>query len=205
MLSSSWLRNAKRSGPVTRRTQTSPRGRSSVRPRLEAIEDRCLMSTAVVQTNLVKATAGPLSEPGTSRVRARVPENGRHHITPYRRAFHSREETAMVSRHRLPVRFAFASRAVQHRRLRRRPVLEVLESRALLSTFTVNSLGNLGSGSLATRATCRTASTRPTPITRRTRSCSIQPCSARRRRSTAVRSSWKTPMVHRRSLGRPLG
>jgi hypothetical protein len=53
----------------------------------------------------------------------------------------------MVSRHRLPERFAFASRAVRHRRFRRRPVLEVLEGRALLATFNVNSLGTLGSGS----------------------------------------------------------
>ncbi len=54
MLSSSWLRNSKSSAPVAaRRTPTSPRRRTSVRPRLEAIEDRCLMSTAVVQTNLV--------------------------------------------------------------------------------------------------------------------------------------------------------
>jgi uncharacterized protein (TIGR03118 family) len=51
---SSWLRNSKRSAPAAaRRTQTSPRQRASFRPRLEAIEDRCLMSTAVVQTNLV--------------------------------------------------------------------------------------------------------------------------------------------------------
>ena len=54
MLFSSWLRNWKRSAPAARRrTQTSPRQRASFRPRLEAIEDRCLMSTAVVQTNLV--------------------------------------------------------------------------------------------------------------------------------------------------------
>ena len=54
MLFSSWLRNWKRSAPAaTRRTQTSPRQRASFRPRLEAIEDRCLMSTAIVQTNLV--------------------------------------------------------------------------------------------------------------------------------------------------------
>jgi uncharacterized protein (TIGR03118 family) len=54
MLSSSWLRNWKRSAPAAaRRTRTSPRRRAKLRPRLEAIEDRCLMSTAVVQTNLV--------------------------------------------------------------------------------------------------------------------------------------------------------
>ena len=54
MLFSSWLRNWKRSAPAARRrTQTSPRQRASFRPRLEAIEDRCLMSTAIVQTNLV--------------------------------------------------------------------------------------------------------------------------------------------------------
>ncbi len=54
MLCSSWLRNSKRSAPAARRrTQTSPRQRTSFRPRLEAIEDRCLMSTAIVQTNLV--------------------------------------------------------------------------------------------------------------------------------------------------------
>jgi hypothetical protein len=54
MLSSSWLRNWKRSAPrARRRTQTSSRQRASFGPRLEAIEDRCLMSTAIVQTNLV--------------------------------------------------------------------------------------------------------------------------------------------------------
>ena len=55
------------------------------------------------------------------------------------------EETSMASRRRLLQRFAFASHAVhQHRR---RPVLEVLEGRVVLSTFTVNSLGDAGSGS----------------------------------------------------------
>jgi uncharacterized protein (TIGR03118 family) len=54
MLSSTWLRNWKRSAPAAaRRTPTSPRQRAKFRPWLEAIEDRCLMSTAVVQTNLV--------------------------------------------------------------------------------------------------------------------------------------------------------
>jgi uncharacterized protein (TIGR03118 family) len=54
MLSSSWLRNWKCSAPAARRrTQSSPRQRPGFRPRMEAIEDRCLMSTAVVQTNLV--------------------------------------------------------------------------------------------------------------------------------------------------------
>ncbi len=53
----------------------------------------------------------------------------------------------MASRRRLEERFAFASRAVHHHRLRRRPALEVLEGRALLATFTVNSLGDAGSGS----------------------------------------------------------
>jgi len=54
MLFSSRLRNWKRSASTTLgRIQTSPRRRVSLRPRLEAIEDRCLMSTAIVQTNLV--------------------------------------------------------------------------------------------------------------------------------------------------------
>jgi hypothetical protein len=54
MLFSSRLRNWKRSGPTAPwRTQSPPRRRASMRPRLEAIEDRCLMSTAIVQTNLV--------------------------------------------------------------------------------------------------------------------------------------------------------
>ncbi len=52
----------------------------------------------------------------------------------------------MASRRRLEGRFAFASHAVHHHR-RRRPVLEVLEGRALLSTFTINSVGDAGSGS----------------------------------------------------------
>jgi uncharacterized protein (TIGR03118 family) len=54
MLFSSWLRNSKRSASAARRrTQTTPRQRARLRPRLEAIEDRCLLSTAIVQTNLV--------------------------------------------------------------------------------------------------------------------------------------------------------
>ena len=54
MLFSSRLRNWKGSPSTTLgRTQTSPRRRASLRPRLEAVEDRCLMSTAIVQTNLV--------------------------------------------------------------------------------------------------------------------------------------------------------
>jgi uncharacterized protein (TIGR03118 family) len=54
MLASSWLRNSNSAAPAAaRRARTSPRRGTSVRPRLEAIEDRCLMSTAVVQTKLV--------------------------------------------------------------------------------------------------------------------------------------------------------
>ena len=53
----------------------------------------------------------------------------------------------MASRRRLEQRFGFASRAVYHHRLRRRPVLEVLEGRDVLSTFTINSLTDTGSGS----------------------------------------------------------
>jgi hypothetical protein len=50
----------------------------------------------------------------------------------------------MPSRCRQKERFAFVSHAVRHHR---RPVLEVLEDRVVLSTFTVNSLGDAGSGS----------------------------------------------------------
>jgi hypothetical protein len=49
----------------------------------------------------------------------------------------------MACRRRLEERFAFTS---AHQNRRRRPALEVLEGRALLSTFTVNSLGDAGSG-----------------------------------------------------------
>ncbi len=53
MLSSSWLRNWKCSAPAARRrTQSSPRQRPGFRPRMEAIEDRCLLS-GHQQTNLV--------------------------------------------------------------------------------------------------------------------------------------------------------
>jgi uncharacterized protein (TIGR03118 family) len=55
---SSWLRNWNRSAPAApRRTQTSPRQRARLHPRLEAVEDRCLLSTAIVQTNLVSDDA----------------------------------------------------------------------------------------------------------------------------------------------------
>ena len=53
----------------------------------------------------------------------------------------------MTSRRRLTERFAFGSHAVRQQRLRRRPVLEVLEGRVVLSTFTVNSVGDEGIGS----------------------------------------------------------
>ena len=53
----------------------------------------------------------------------------------------------MAGRRRLGHRFAVAFYVVHHHRLRRRPVLEVLEGRFVLSTFTVNSLGDAGSGS----------------------------------------------------------
>ena len=53
----------------------------------------------------------------------------------------------MASRRRLEDRFAFPSHAVHHHRRRRRPVLEVLEGRVLLATFTVNSVGDAGIGS----------------------------------------------------------
>ena len=53
MLFSSWLRNVKRSAPeARRRTHTSSRPRARFRPRMEAIEDRCLLS-GYQQTNLV--------------------------------------------------------------------------------------------------------------------------------------------------------
>jgi uncharacterized protein (TIGR03118 family) len=54
MLFSCWLRNGKRSAPAARRRrQTSPRQRHSFRPRLDVLEDRRLLSTAIAQTNLV--------------------------------------------------------------------------------------------------------------------------------------------------------
>jgi uncharacterized protein (TIGR03118 family) len=53
MLSSSWLRNWKRSAPAAARcTQTSPRQRTSFRPRVQSLEDRSLLS-GYQQTNLV--------------------------------------------------------------------------------------------------------------------------------------------------------
>ncbi len=53
MLFFSWLRNSKRRTPAERRrTQTSPRQRTSFRPRPEALEDRWLLS-GYQQTNLV--------------------------------------------------------------------------------------------------------------------------------------------------------
>jgi uncharacterized protein (TIGR03118 family) len=54
MLFFSRLRNSKRSAPAAPGcSRTFPRQRARLRPRLEAIEDRCLMSTVIVQTNLV--------------------------------------------------------------------------------------------------------------------------------------------------------
>ena len=54
MLISSWLRNSKPSAPAAPpRTQTSPRQRAGFAPRLESLEGRCLLSGAIVQTNLV--------------------------------------------------------------------------------------------------------------------------------------------------------
>ena len=54
MVFSSWLRNGKGSAPpARRRRQMSPRPRAGFRPLLDILEDRCLLSTAIVQTNLV--------------------------------------------------------------------------------------------------------------------------------------------------------
>ena len=53
----------------------------------------------------------------------------------------------MASRRRIRQRFALASQAAHNHRLRRRPALEALESRVLLSTFTVKSIADTGSGS----------------------------------------------------------
>jgi hypothetical protein len=53
----------------------------------------------------------------------------------------------MASRRRLVQRYAFASHAVHHHRLRHRPLLEILEARVVSSTFTVNRLEDAGSGS----------------------------------------------------------
>ena len=50
---------------------------------------------------------------------------------------------------RLEKRLAFPSHAVHHHRLRRQPILEILEGRALLATFTVNSAGDGGRESAA--------------------------------------------------------
>ncbi len=53
MLFSSWLRNSKGSGPAARRrTRTSHRQRASFRPRVQALEDRSLLS-GYQQSNLV--------------------------------------------------------------------------------------------------------------------------------------------------------
>ena len=63
MLFTSWLRNSKRSAPAAqRRTQTSPRRRASFRPRLEALEDRRLLS-GYQQINLVGYQPGMRTSP----------------------------------------------------------------------------------------------------------------------------------------------
>lgn len=60
MLLSSWPQNSKRSATAARRhTQTTLRQRASFRPRLEALEDRCLFSTLTV-TSLQDSGAGSL-------------------------------------------------------------------------------------------------------------------------------------------------
>ena len=53
----------------------------------------------------------------------------------------------MASRRRLETRFAFTPGAIHYERRRRKPLLELLEGRALLATFTVNSFGDAGLGS----------------------------------------------------------
>ena len=64
MLFSSWLRNGKPAAPTARRrTQLSPRQRASFRPRLEALEDRCLPSTLTVTST---------SDSGSGSLRAEI-------------------------------------------------------------------------------------------------------------------------------------
>ena len=53
----------------------------------------------------------------------------------------------MASRLGICQRFAFASHAVRRHHRRRGEVLEGLEGRVVLAMFTVNSLGDAGSGS----------------------------------------------------------
>ncbi len=70
---SSSLRNSKRSAPkAARRTHTSPRQRARFHPRIEAIEDRCLLSTTIVQTNLIsdntQATPAQVQDPNPGQL-----------------------------------------------------------------------------------------------------------------------------------------
>src|SRR5262245_7077898 len=54
MLFSNWLRNGERAATAARRrSQTVHSERDSFRSRLELLEGRCLLATAIVQTNLV--------------------------------------------------------------------------------------------------------------------------------------------------------
>jgi hypothetical protein len=56
------------------------------------------------------------------------------------------EETSMAGRRRFKQRFAFASDRVGHDH-HHRPVLEALERRVVMATFTVDSLGDAWTGS----------------------------------------------------------
>jgi hypothetical protein len=112
---------------------------------------------------LIQDWAGPLSGPGTSGVRARVPGVAPHRIEGVRLD----KEISMASPRRLEDRFAFAFHAVQLHRLRRRPVLEVLEDRVVLATLTVNGLGDAGSESAATPVKTRNSFSLVSPLLRR--------------------------------------
>ena len=161
-------------GVAPKRVRANDHGRRIVRPLAHDRPEKTLR----VRSRFLALCSGP-------SLLLAAAESPRHGVRPLQT---DEKETSMASRRRLEERFAFASRAVHHHRLRRRRSWRSSRAAPCWPRSPSTAWGMRGAVP-ATRATCGTASTRPTPMTRRTRSSSIRPCSARRRRSRSAAAS----------------
>ena len=153
--------------PTSTRTRVGQTRMCSDRADARSWTDRFVPSRTTHVTGVVTALAGRHRSDVGRAAATCVPGIASHRITPYPRASHSREETSMASRRRLEERFAFASRAVHHHRLAAARSWRSSRAASCCPRSPSTAWGMRGEVR-ATRATCGTASTTPTPITRRT-------------------------------------